>query len=313
MTRPLFSILLFVILLFAGDRAGAWLLQTLMDQSALPIARLYGGKAPTRIVILGNSRAYRHLLVGDMSRDFGRSVENFSNPGAGMRVAQATLLDFIDRYGVPRVVVVELSALTTSAEALSDYRPFVQRSPRLASLIQLEMPQLYYAGQFSHLFNYNSSTFLNALHKAVVPIGDLRLRGSVAPEAVAKWAKEPPPVPPYFQTVEAEAEAFRQILAAREQHGFALRLVLSPVQPVFGHLNQFIPWRDQMKRIVGPYPVWDYGLAHDLKDQEFADPTHMNPAGVANFVCMLRQDGFFDTSPTAPAVGAQSRFCQRPR
>lgn len=309
MVRPLLTILVFAALLFAGDRLGALMLGNVAAHSAIPVYRLYAGRAPAEVVVLGNSRAYRHLLADEIGGEFALPSESFAYPGLGMRASLALLQDFIDRYGDPKLVIVELTGLASDGAFLADFRPLVGYSPRLASQVRERLPRLYYAGQVSHLVNYNGNGFPNALHKVIAPIGDLRLSGHLGKSEVEAWSALPAKKNLYFRNEPAEVAALKRILAIGSEHGFEVRLIVTPVHPTFARRVHYDLWRDEVQGLLAPHKVWDYGDTEEIPLRGYADGTHLNAAGVDQFVCMLRQDGFFQPGAEPPSDDGNHAAC----
>jgi hypothetical protein len=80
MPRKMRTFILLLALWFVGDRALAFAMDRLLDHSRDPIARLYGGGAAADVVVLGNSRAYRNIDLGALSRGFNGRVSAWRCP-----------------------------------------------------------------------------------------------------------------------------------------------------------------------------------------------------------------------------------------
>jgi hypothetical protein len=291
MQKKLLIVVVFVAALFAGDRFGAVVLGKFLDNSKVPLAQMYAGRLESDIVLLGNSRAYRHFNSEFLARELGAPVANLSSPGASTLVSSVLLSDFIDIYGPPSVVVFEISGLTLGHERVADLRPLGHHAARMDALLRDTHARLYYVTKISHLFRFNSNFFLNAAHKVFFPLPDLMSQGEmtepIGPDTLANWEGD------YFKLRSENAVALKSIIEITERRGIELRLVISPTFPSFAERNGIEAWRDGISKEIGDIPIWDYGTLPELAPEYFADPVHLNARGVDKFMELLKRDGFF--------------------
>jgi hypothetical protein len=285
--RKLSLLALFLALWFLGDRGGARVIAAIFDHSREPIAELYGGHGSAGVVLLGNSRAYRHFDLGVLSQEFNVRVANLSLPGASGELSEALFADYLDRYGPPRVVIVELSGLASDSDALKNMRPFAGRSERLSLLLKEHFPRLYYAGEVSHLFNYNSEFSAAVAHKIFYPMPNLTLDGSLKETDGALIKGR------YFAPHRQEIEAMRGLVKIARARNIDIRLVLSPALPAYAAANDIDALRSAVHGIADGLPVWDFIDSPPMDAKMFYDPTHLNRLGVATFMDDLRKKGFF--------------------
>jgi hypothetical protein len=291
--RKLLFVALFLAIWFVGDRVGARVIAAIFDHSREPIAELYGGRGSAGVVLLGNSRAYRHFDLGVLSQEFNARIINLSLPGASGELSEALLADYIDRYGPPQIVIVELSGLATDSDALKNMRPFVDRSKRLSLLLKEHFPQLYYAGKVSHLFNYNSEFSAAVAHKILYPMPDLILDGSSKqPDGIIAKGR-------YFAPHEREIVAMRELVRIARARNIDIRLVLSPALPAYAAANDIDALRSAVRSIADGLPIWDFVGSTSMDAKMFYDPTHLNRMGVAAFMDELRKRGFFRVASDA--------------
>ena len=288
--RGLRVAILFVLVLFAGDRAGAWTIGKILDQSRDPIARLYGGRGAADVVLLGNSRAYYTFDLDALAQNFGGSVLNLALPGVPTTVSAALFADYVDRYGPPRVAILEVSGLPTSQGAVTQLRPFALKSSRLAGLLRLHAPKYYYGGLLTHLLNYDSDDFLNLAHKVFFAVPKLVLDGTLGPERAAAAHAE---APPFFAVRNENELALRAIVATAERSGADLRLVVAPVIPGYARANEIAAMVDASARAAGSRKIWDFSLGPIVDPSMFHDYVHLNRAGVSTFARVLEGSGFF--------------------
>jgi hypothetical protein len=287
MLRKMRPFILLLALWFAGDRVFALAMGRLLDHSRDPIARLYGGSAAADVVVLGNSRAYRNLDLDAVARGFNGRVISLALPGTSMEVSNALFDDYLDRYGAPRVLVVELSALFSDEGSLKDLRAYAGRSSRIDGLLQRYFPTLYAAGVVSRLFNYNSIFVLNAVHKIFAPLPDPLLDGSLPPQDGV--------VPPgrYFVPRDENIAAAKAMMDTTRRCGIEVRLLLTPVVPAYAAANRIDALRAAAGRIADGARIWDLADDPPTDTKYFVDPSHLNRDGVRLLMERLDQLGFF--------------------
>ena len=288
MLRRLLMVALFLAVWFAGDRALAYLAGAFLDRSHEPIAELYGDRGVAGVVLLGNSRAYRSFDLGLVSREFGGKVLNLALPGSSMELSEALLEDYIDRYGAPHVLVVELSELMGDPDPLKNMRPFLSRSQRLSLLVKEHFPKLYYAGLVSHLFNYNSDFALNAAHKVLYPMPDLALEGSLSESEIAAITPGS-----YFVPHAREIGAAQRLIETVRRNNIDTRFVLAPVVREYAEANDIAALRRAVGDLTAGFQVWDLAENPPMEPRYFVDQNHLNREGVGIFMQALRERGFF--------------------
>jgi hypothetical protein len=287
MLRKMRPFILLLALWFAGDRLLALAMGRLLDHSRDPIARLYGDSAAADVVVLGNSRAYRNIDLDALSRGFNSQVISLALPGASMEISNALFDDYLDRYGPPRVLVVELSALFSDEGSLKDLRAFADRSSRIDGLVKRYFPTLYTAGVVSRLFNYNSIFVLNAVHKIFVPLPDPLLDGSLPPQDGVV------PSGRYFVPRDENIAAARALMDATRRCGIEVRLLLSPAVPAYAAANRIDALRSAARQIAGEARIWDFIDDPPVDARYFVDPSHLNREGVRFFMEILAKRDFF--------------------
>jgi len=274
----------------------AVVLQWLMGQSNIPVTQLYANGLDGNIVLLGNSRAYRIFPVAGLRKELGHPVVNLSYPGISTRISVAILEDYIDRYGPPRLVIAEISDVLESQESISVFRHYSSESKRLAAIVKDTYPDLYRAGQVSHLFNFNNPMFLNSLHKIFLPIPDPQLRGTVSADAVQDMLRDDKP--DNFKILPENAQSLAALTALALQHGFELRLVITPFLRNLVSDKYYERWQRDLLSLAGNYQIWDYGLNPRFQSHHFHDRNHLNFLGVKVLFELFRHDGFFAQKQT---------------
>ena len=116
------TIAIFLLIFFIGDRILSHAAIFVSKFSTLPYAKLYNRKLESNILILGNSRAYRHYYENDWSSILNLNTTNLSLPGAPLIHLEAMLDDYVNIYGEPQYIFLELDSLTTNLEIIPSFK-----------------------------------------------------------------------------------------------------------------------------------------------------------------------------------------------
>ena len=92
---------------FLGDRTLSRIGIYLTKFSSIPEARLYNGTLDSSIIIVGNSRAFRHFYDNEWSNVLSKSVKSISKPGAPLVHLETLLNDYSDIYDFPKKIIIE--------------------------------------------------------------------------------------------------------------------------------------------------------------------------------------------------------------
>lgn len=276
----------FLIVLFAGDRLLALGLDEVIRFSSLPYAKLYSSRGKADVLVLGNSRAFRHFDENTLSRVLGLKVSNLAVLGGSMETMNVVLDDYIARYGPPRAVIIEPSCLSGDNAQIRNMRHFTRHSSGLRAILQDVSPKLATAGQISHLFTLNGTAYLNALHKIISPYRQVPLEGSVSLDGVQ------PPDRPYFFNRENNLIALRKTLETLKRHQIRFEIVVSPVFAGYQATRTgYQDWITSLSKVAGDQErISDYAEL-SLPSASFYDPVHLNRDGVALFFDKLVSGG----------------------
>lgn len=279
-------LLVFLVLLVVGDRVLAAFLNEAVRFSSLPLAKLYTGRGEADVLVLGNSRALRHFDEFRLAQSLGLRVSNLAVLGGSMETMSVILDDYIARYGPPKAVILEPSCTSFDNHHLRNMRFYARRSPGLRSILRRTAPTLARAGDLSHLFAFNGTSYLGVLHKAVSPYRQELFEGSVALDAVLPEGR------PYFFNRTYNLNALDRTVEMVRRHGIHLEVVMSPVFPGFGATgNAFREWFSILSERVGKSGRLANYTDLRLPSSAFYDPVHLNKTGVAAFHDRLVEDG----------------------
>lgn len=289
--RPVLIALAFLALVFAGDRGLAALAQATFNYSSVPIAKLYSGRGEADVVILGNSRAYYHFFAEQWSAATGLDVRVYALPAGSMDLMEAFLADHVERYGSPAAVVIEPSNLIAGNEQMPNLKILSTVSPRVLGLLARNYQDDVIAGDLLHLYRFNSSSFLNLLHKSIVAFQQPVLHGVISQEKLRRVRANRSPE--RFAVERNNLESLRRTARFAAENGIALSVVLSPVLEAYVSNDGIARLRTPVETALRPgQRLYDYSRAVDSTGSYF-DASHLNQAGVRRLFETMQRDGFF--------------------
>lgn len=290
-------LVLFPVLLFAGDRGLGWALGRVLLSSEMRYSRLYRGGMDHEILLLGNSYTLNSFHAPTIERLTGRRTFNLSYTGLSTEVAEAFFLDYVDRNTPPKVLVTELQSLTSStASLLPLLTPYIHHSDRIRELVLRHRPSNVRLAQFSWLFSYNGEFFLRALYYLGRNDQDWVNGQTLTPGSLALLrSMEPAEMP---AAIPENVAALDRMISLALELGIEVRLVMGPMHPAYREkLLNLEPWlQDVTARLGARLPIVDCTTYLD-DDGDFADRAHTNRRGAIKLDERLFAEGFFDLRP----------------
>ena len=267
----------------AGDHLLALALHQVLVRSQFRYSRLYRGGNDADVVIIGDSRGVHSFYAPALEQMTGLRVFNLSYNSLSPHVAEALILDYLERNRPPRMVILEATSVITSGAVASQLRTYAGFSPRLAALFARDHPLEARLSLLFWLFPLNSEFFIEALHYIRRSDQDW-IRRDVIPPALRTEKGGP------LQPLPDEVDALVRIVRVLQQRGIDVRIVVAPYAPARQPTNMpeflgLIAGRTQL-------PVWNYvDAVHDFDG--FADGVHLNERGSRELLAMLVRDGAF--------------------
>lgn len=289
---------------FVGDRLLAWGIGAVLSKSGARFATLYGTTAPADLVVLGNSRGVNGFFAPAIERRLGQRAMNLSFNGQSTLLSEALLRDWIDRHGVPKVVVLEVHGVGAAHDTIDALAPFWSRSERLDAIALAERPENRIAAKVAHLFAFDNEQTLRALYYLRRPDQDWINRYTISP-ALVEETRAMPPAPITWR--DDNLAALGRIAALAREQGFRLRLVVSPFLPEYvARLSNYPEFLAKVREAAGGAYVWDEALG-DRVTAHFADRLHANDVGAIAWFETLVPRGFFDAAVDDPAALSEGR------
>lgn len=286
--RALIWFVVLIAVVLAGDRLFSWALNRVLVRSEFRYSRLYRGGNDADVLILGDSRGVHSFYAPAFEEIAGLRAFNLSYNSMSPRIAEAVLLDYLDRNRPPRLVIIEVTSAATEGALTSELRTYASFSPRLSALYAEAHPYAAVAGRAFRLLQLNSGFYLEALHYMRRSDQDWINRSSMP----AGLRTAPPDV--WKMPRPENLGALSRIVAELRRGGIEVRLVIAPYCPAPRNMGEFAKVVAQSVRMQ----IWDYKAAM-CDPEDFADPIHLNERGSRALLAMMKRDGVFGMTGTS--------------
>lgn len=275
----------------AGDRILASVLSRIALGSQFRFAQLYRAGTDADIVILGDSRGVHTFYSPDIEQKTHSRTLSLAYNGMSTVVAEAILLDYLDRHAPPKMVILEVTSLQDDLQLMTELRTYTNLSPRLRTLYTVAHPRAAAIGRVFNLYPLNSDFFSESLRCYRRSDQDWIMRTVISPELVAS-----PRGPWIIRPRQQSLDALQRMAALARAKGITLRVVLAPYHPsgMPKDVPVFVAAAERALKAGDPgQHVWNYiGALHD--DRFFGDRVHMNYDGSRELLAILERDRFFD-------------------
>lgn len=283
------AVIVFLVVVFVGDRVGGLLLGRLFMSTHFRYADLYEGDLSADVLFMGNSRGVHMFHRPPLQAVSGKRVANLSFNAFPAAMLPVAMEDFIEHQNTPSELFIEVSCIGRVNEpgSLSRFTVLADRSGRFHEVLARHHPKQYWASRISHLYRYNSELLIRSLFFLkrsdqdwiMDSVVDSGWRETLADERIRK-----------FERSASDLESLRETIAIAETNDIEVKLILAPYLPGYFVLTESCPaWLEWIETETGK-KVLDYSLAID--DVElFADPIHLNPPGAEVLAKRMHQNG----------------------
>jgi hypothetical protein len=298
MPRAPLLVLLFALLVLAGDRLIAAGLRTVIEASPQAHARLYAGRTrPVDVLFMGSSRSREHFPAELIEDRTGQRAANLGWGGLSSEQVEAIFLDFVDRVGRPRVLVLEVTSPEVDQLMIRNLRLFERDSERISALVAEEEPTLHALDSLFGMLRYNNKLFFDMVRYDLGE-GDYLTEERIDRRTLQRIRRENHIEWSWRQE---DIEATANIVARAQELGIAVAPVITPMLPHYlRRLDGFTEWRARVEEALPDgVRLWDYSSAIRNTDR-FRDDLHLNRRGVMQLVERMRRDG-------VPGIAAPGR------
>ena len=291
--RTLTQVLIFLAIVFVGDRIGGAILNKIFSRTGYRYAEMYEGKLPAEIVVLGNSRGLHMFHPPAIEEVTGSTVANLSFNALPPVTMPIILEDYLKHHPAPKLLVLEVSCISITDEkgSLERMSILMGQNAEYGERIKERNATFYWGTQISHLFRFNSSLMWRSLLLRGSDqswIMDSKLNEEMLNAMVEDSDSE-------LNKVAENLEAIKEVLRLAKEHGVKVKVLIAPYFPRYrDRLTQFEEWFGWVRKELD-VDVEDYSRL--LSDpSNFADHLHLNEEGARNLAEKLNAAGFFEVS-----------------
>jgi hypothetical protein len=281
--KALLWIATLLVVVLAGDRLMSWALGRVLVRSQFRYSQLYRGGTNADILIMGDSRGVNSFYAPAIEELTGKKAFNLSYNSMSPVVAEALILDYLDRNQPPKLAIIEPTCVQVDGAVLTELRPFAVMSPRLMSLYQQKHPDAARTEKIFHLLLLNTGFFVDALHYMRHSDQDWIMRSSLPATSQPEGKRA-------IVFLPGNREAMQRIVKALRQRGVEVRFVIAPYYAKgienLPELAAGLSLDDHVRLATYDTVLSDPAL--------FADHVHLNETGSRAFLAMLKRDGVLE-------------------
>ena len=273
------------------DRVSAYILRNVILDSEFRFSRVYNGGIDAQVLILGNSRGVNSFYAPEISEKYNISVFNLSYNGMSSELSEMIFLDYLDHNVPPKLVIIEITNVTSDNNLLPELKQYSQFSHRLKSLIQTDYPFIAKVSKLSQLFTFNGEIFFRSLwylHRSDQNwINKYQIsKDAIEQEAIATKSIELIPIQRQF-------DALERTLYELQKRNIDVLLFIGPYLPIYAkRITNLKDFKQETESRLG-ISIHDYSMViQDLN--AFADRQHINLYGAQQLLEIISNDGLFD-------------------
>lgn len=279
---------LFLLVVFLGDRLVALSAEKMVRHSKNQFVKMYEGKARADIVFLGNSRVDRNISFEKVEEMTGKRCLNLGLGGNHMLISEALLKDYVERYGNPQLVIIELSHSTVKPVDMGEMGIFTYCSTNMSALARSINPTYFACERVFHSLQFNTQTFWRLSAEVFSQPSSRLLNNTIPPPILAHWKNGAHDELPL---IEENAKALRRICDYANSRNLRIRLVIGPLWKEYrNRITNFEAWKSMLQNAAGADPVYDYSELFFDHEDYFNDEMHLNATGANCFTEKLMTD-----------------------
>jgi hypothetical protein len=310
MRKHIIWILAFLLLAFVGDRLIGHFLKNITESSQFRYSRLYFSTEDADILFVGNSRGLT-FYQPEVELLTGKKTMNLSYNGMPADLAKCLVMDYLDHHTPPKTMIVDITLCDRENEVLkSGMNSYVPYSQRLTDLIKntvstkvitadplvidtldiLAGKKVFYGGQFSQLYRYNSEIFQRVLFHKNKTDKDQLIDRTIGESASTDTSIKSYKVRMFPNMV----KELKEMVDYAKAKGVDVKLVINPYFPAFAETirDSFLtPLKTHVEAQTNMH-VSDYSTILTARE-EIGDYQHANKKGSIRFMQILMAHGFF--------------------
>lgn len=287
-TKIVSYVCIFAAVIFLGDRLLAFLATQVVRHSRNQFVRMYEGKLPAKILFLGDSRIDRNIDIQKANQLTGKLCLQLGLGGNSVLISEVLLKDFVQRYGKPEVVVIELSHTTANPDSMGEMRVFSYCSINITALAKRIDPTYARFESVFKILRFNDPAFWRLSMEAFMAPASRLLDNTIPQEIQNRWKDGHQIKFPIFKK---NMKALGRICNYAAMNDITIRFVIGPSWREFKNgISNYEQWKSELQKAVGQYIIHDYTELFFDHSEYFDDEMHLNVHGADHFVQKLVED-----------------------
>ncbi|BBM87314.1 hypothetical protein [Candidatus Uabimicrobium amorphum] len=281
--------LLFVTVVFVGDRIIGEVLKYTVQKSQFRYSRLYGKTAHSKYILIGNSRGlvFHSPTIAQKTK---QKVINLSYNSMPTELACALIRDYLEIYPAPKYILWEITMLNyNSKKLIANFTPY-QSSQNIGPLVAQKYPKLYWWCNFSHIYRYRGEVFLRVLYYMFKNDQNWVLHQEGNIQQIKKSIAQIESVT--FRADNKDLEKIKELALFAKSKNCEIKLMIQPLFPDFvPKVKNLQMWKEKITQRTG-LKIYDYSQAQ-FPENYFVDRVHLNKKGAKAYSQLLYNDGIF--------------------
>lgn len=275
-----------IIILVIGDRAFSELIAHYVLKSGTKFSRTYRGQEAHDIIIMGNSRGDSSFCPKDIHNKTGLSTFQLSHKGVSTEIIECLWNDYLKNNSKPKTLILEITNLCSSNEALADLKAFMYWSNNISDLLKKENFKSYLATKLSNLYIWNGEILFRSLYfigksdqNKIVAVN--KSINSIIAKNLLDDLNRKDNVS--FQITDKNINALKGVLNSAQKNDIIVHLIFPPFIPLYVDLidddkRELI---DLVISMANQYSnVYVHDMSRSIQDTSmFKDLTHLNYKG----------------------------------
>lgn len=281
MRRALLYAAAFAAIVISGDRLLSLGCDFIVRQSQNRFAQMYAKNLQSNALLLGNSRMDRNLNSDVFQSTTGLRPLNLGLGGNHPCTSEALLLDYVDIYGPPKLMLIEVTQAVDSPQLMGEMMLFTSFSHRLQANAENADPKFMFFRRFFHVLTYNNDTFWRLASECFRTPPRRSLQNVISDAEINLLRNTPSTAWP---VIPENLAALSRMLAFAHSRGIAVYFFIAPMWPDYrANIRNFKQWKASLQNALPATHLLDFSELYDQNRSFFNDGNHLNQAGSVAF------------------------------
>ena len=198
-----------------------------------------------------------------------------------MLISEALLKDFVERYGAPQLVVIELSHSTVKTNNMGEMGMFAYFSSNMRAVAKSINPAYAAFESIFKSLRFNSPAFWRVCTESFTEPQTRLLQNTIPPDLAKEWQNGGRVDLPI---IDQNMQALHRMCSYADAAHIPVRLLIGPYWQGFRRrIANFDIWKATLQNAAGEHHVYDYSEVFREHEELFHDEMHLNAAGANEF------------------------------